>query len=579
MFFTLEIIYSARMSLAGLLTRFLDSDIFSPGPPQDLIFCSFVVSLLVGVLAPTFAATTPVPLLLSLGVTGLCYFAFVVRRGAVLEGVFGGLFALSTFSAEVPVIQGVRSNDLEILLVDPVLLAALVILAILYSSGRVQRPTRLTLLPFLFGAFVGWTGVSALVGNGPSQSVAVFFSIGRARMLALLLGVFAITTIYGFRDVMLAFLPPLAVHVAVALAEGLHGAAFGFTVLGDKTGDLIANKTLFGLSYSTGLFPGGFIGTSRALLAVLFLLAPVTAVILADRFEGKKRWWSFTLVPTTIILVFADTASGLGAFVFLLVIIMIFEVLMRFRSDGADSSLAATGVSLLSGLTFITIGQFSKDQTETSFADSSSDGSTSRQTPSAGSTEQEATPTPNGTTDGQDATPTPNGTTDGQDATPTQTELGFTDLLPSFVVENLQIRIWLVFTAVEVALNYPVFGLGGANFQLLTRELGLEFGLTAHNTFLSVLVEFGFPGFFLFMSAVGYTYYATIGLAWKQPVRREMWLMILAGLISFHAFNFWVSLYYSTTVYAIFWMVAAAVAGEYATTCTQIFDSDVSESG
>nr|WP_233265086.1 O-antigen ligase family protein [Halomarina oriensis] len=324
---------------------------------------------------------------------------------------------------------------------------------------------------------------------------------------------------------------------------------------------------MFGISYATGLFPGGFIGTSRSLLAVLFLLAPVTAVVLSDKYTGTARWWLLILLPTTLVLLLADTASGLGAFLLLLVLVGGYGLFARATPLGPSGSLVATGVSVLGGLLLLNFRRFSEDQAETSSADTPPDESSVGQTPPGEATDGRETPSPTEPTGGQGTTPSPTESTGGQETTTPPIGSGVSELLLSFVVENLGIRVWLAFTALEVALQYPLFGLGGGNFQLLTRELGLEFGLTAHNTYLSVLVEFGLPGFVLFMSAVGYTYYATLRLALEQRTDREMWMMVLAGLLTFHAFNFWVSLYHGSTVYAIFWAFAAAIAGEYAATC------------
>jgi hypothetical protein len=368
-------------------------------------------------------------------------------------------------------------------------------------------------------------------------------------MLTILLTVFVITTIYGFRHVILAYLPPFAVHVTVALAEGLRGSAFGLTVLGDKTGDVIANKTIFGLGYTTGLFPGGFFGTSRSLLAVLLLIVPVAAVIIVDRYEGTVRWWLLMLVPTTFILILADTASGLGGYLLLLGLVCGYGLLVRITSANESQSLVAAGAAVLNGFLIIIFSQFSRYRGESESTEALSD----NQDRSSGSSGGQNTPS--------------SGSSGGQGTQPDTDGSALFELLPPFLTDNLGIRVWLASTALTTALQYPLFGLGGANFELVSEELGLQYGLTPHNTYLSVLAEFGIPGFLLFLSAVGYTYYATFRLAREQSTHKEMWAMVVAGLFAFHAFNFWVSIYHSSTVYAVFWSFAAAVAGEYATEC------------
>jgi O-antigen ligase len=75
----------------------------------------------------------------------------------------------------------------------------------------------------------------------------------------------------------------------------------------------------------------------------------------------------------------------------------------------------------------------------------------------------------------------------------------------------------------EVFREHPFLGVGAGTFaQSVQREMG--FGLVAHNTFLSVLVEQGIIGFGIFL----FLLIALIGTAWKMPVlERSLWLVML----------------------------------------------------
>jgi O-antigen ligase len=67
---------------------------------------------------------------------------------------------------------------------------------------------------------------------------------------------------------------------------------------------------------------------------------------------------------------------------------------------------------------------------------------------------------------------------------------------------NSRLRLWSI--GMTAAQNHPLTGVGAGNFSLLTA--GREDFKVAHNTYIDVAAELGFPGLFAFLAVLGTTF-------------------------------------------------------------------------
>src|SRR5699024_1034623 len=122
-----------------------------------------------------------------------------------------------------------------------------------------------------------------------------------------------------------------------------------------------------------------------------------------------------------------------------------------------------------------------------------------------------------------------------------ETILSVANAVPLIDTATLPVRIREYVAAVVVGLKYPLFGLGGSNFKVVSPSYGLPKAYGVHNTILGYLAAVGIPGTVLFVVAI----LAVLIVAIKRmrnsdADERLFWAMIVCGMFGFHAVTFWI---------------------------------------
>jgi O-antigen ligase len=107
---------------------------------------------------------------------------------------------------------------------------------------------------------------------------------------------------------------------------------------------------------------------------------------------------------------------------------------------------------------------------------------------------------------------------------------------------NVRLRLWSI--GMTAAWNHPLTGVGAGNFGLLTA--GREDFVVAHNTYIEMAAELGFPGLFAFLAVLGTTFLSA-GRICRHAEHSGLRLIaqmaqgIQAGLIGYAVSAFFVS--------------------------------------
>jgi len=131
--------------------------------------------------------------------------------------------------------------------------------------------------------------------------------------------------------------------------------------------------------------------------------------------------------------------------------------------------------------------------------------------------------------------------------------------------ESASGRVNAWYEGLHMFLSHPVFGVGAGNFT--------EYNdLTAHNSFVLVLAETGFVGYFLWLAFVGYSFWMMLAVLRHKPdgiddparasawqSERRMALTLLLSLCGLFSAAFFLSRSYTVVMY----LVAAMVVGYY----------------
>ncbi|WP_323191234.1 O-antigen ligase family protein [Halostella sp. PRR32] len=126
---------------------------------------------------------------------------------------------------------------------------------------------------------------------------------------------------------------------------------------------------------------------------------------------------------------------------------------------------------------------------------------------------------------------------------------------------NLDVRLEQYEASIDIAIENPLFGLGGWNFPLRSTQYQLPEMMAVHNTVLSHLAATGIVGALLYLTAV-----VTVVVHLLQNViygkdRRGLGIALACGIIGFQAYSFWTTVHHSTTATAVYWaLCGAAVA-------------------
>ena len=527
---------------------------------QEALLLAVVLIVGLTFATPALSLMLGVPVLIFVALTGLIYGILVLVLRRVLVGSLVGFIVTSTFAANVPLasqtyvanVVGHLGPELWLAQV-PLMVAIFCIVAdgprqVLVGTARTES---------LFAAFIGWTVLSALFGATARIDVALYFSLFMVNGLAafVLLRYSIQMSILSFRSVIEVFILAVGAHSMVALVQLVHGGNFGLSRLGGGPPATISIISLgpFG-DFTIGTYVAGFTGMAFILASLIILAVPLT-LVLAIRARG---WPRLALIGAallmTAVLRVTGTDAGRGGFILAGLMLCGAYLYLNWasvrdtlsnkqttRASAAADRLVSNGLLTLATVLATVIillypSTGSGDRSVITEIDKGSGGS-------------------NGSNGG------------GASSTNPQSESIESFLhelsIPFFDLTSLGIRFQQYVGGVDLFIQYPLFGIGGANFIYYSTEYGLSQPFPIHNMYLSLLTGAGLPGFLLYIAVLG----SVLWYGWravKDHAGNElMFVGLLCGVIGYLAFGFWDILQLiKVSSFLPFWILVGAMVGE-----------------
>lgn len=511
---------------------------------EDVLRTSVFLVLSLVVAVPLIYLITDISLLILVPVAGICYALYLYRSDRMFAGVVSAFFVLLIFKANIPLIQGPGKASLNIYLVDFLAIGLLGFSAYKFAPDVTHSIShRLGKIAVGgFAVFVVWTYLSAVVGNGPSKLAATIFAIQQTRYFVVFVVSIIVVSKTDFRVGLYPLMLSISGNLLYAIAEALSGQTFGLTYLGDGTGSLLSEFAVGPWTFQAGLYASGFVRTTRQLIGLLLLLLPLLVfwTVYGSRIIAVAC--GLGIMATEFIVRFGQTDAGWMASILVLVVagtlFLISTLTSRNISFLRGSVTAVYGIGL-SGLLFL-------ERVRGWMSPSRKGEGTNNNTGGSGTGD----PTGGGS-----------GGTHSEKLGVRERIVELFSHIPLVRVDTLGIRLTQYAAAIDIALSYPLVGIGGYNFILVSGAyLPSEMGI--HNTFLAHLAATGIPG------ALAYTIsiLATLALiGWKiyysTGEERLLWGCIFSGLLGFHAYSFWVVIYGWMAPNMAFWALSGIVIG------------------
>jgi len=459
-----------------------------------------------------------VPVLLGLLTLILTTFGiYILHSGDVYRGLLVMILVLGTMRANFPFGAfpgGTLDVGPHILLVDGALLLFLAITASSWSRKHFTKPTTLLLV------FVVWCVALTLLAPGPRQDVMGWYAVhvGRYALLGLVV-------IRGVIDNHLTGREALGVigiaatgQAMVATGQIVTGPINPLSVLGSNL-QIVASIG----SIPTGPYVGGFMG-GAPLAVLLTLLWPAVIGIGVARERLRIPvllvvvWWAVLLQFTAWDAVRGALLVALG-FAFVLfgwwatgILWSRGQMLSQLRRTIGGPKVQVMLAAALVGLA-ASIQLF--------------------------------------VSSGGPIQPRYLGPETGQAWAKTVD-------IPGFSTKNLAIRIYQYVAGIDVFLQYPLTGVGGANFPFVAEAYGRA--ITMHNLYIGTLAETGIVGAILLFGAL---WVAARRLWWlAEKTDDSIMIGLLAGLGGVFAMQFFQPQYLRIVSMMSLWMVLGAVVGE-----------------
>lgn len=427
---------------------------------------------------------------------------------------------------------------------------ALVGLLVVYTWHGWRPRTYFSQTHLAFGGFVLWSVVSAPFAVGPYPGFAFQFGLYVLQAWA----IFAVVSwlAESGRLSLAAAAVTLAVvvvgHTVVGLAEFIEGISFGATGT-IEIAAVVSRLSLGPLgTYPVGPYVSGFVGSS-ALGSLLPMIAPLVFV-LAVRARGVRRVvWATSWLLCAFVLRMTGWDTGRGAFL-LGTAVVIIGLVWRYRTaDAVSVSPVRTASTAFTAL----LAVFGVAITLLPSADAGSPArvaSVSTRVPTdeawaplaeiIGHVLAASIARPVGAVVGRARAANET----GRQAVNTSVEYGPKYLSPERVVSTIEslsiplfdlsglaIRVRQVVAGIDLFLQHPVVGIGGANFYFVADAFGLP-QLWLHNVYVALLATTGLPGVLFYLVALGF-----VGAAGRRLLARANghqngdWLLAL-GLVA-----------------------------------------------
>ena len=465
---------------------------------------ALLLTALLAVCVPVVATTSGLPTPLLVVVAGLCYLAVVFATGHGFAGLASATIVLTLFDIAVTVVDGPAIASLDVVAADVVAVPLLAVLLYEYLDDRPSVGLNgRSITAFGLLAFVVWAFVAGLVANGGSSGAGVMYAVEQLRNLVVFAVAALIVRRSDVRCVLYPFLIAVAGNLLVSFAQLANGGMLGFPFLGEPPDRYLRSFVLGSYEIATGFYAGGFVGHGRELVMVLLLALPLAIAVAV-----RRAWLSPFVVVAAVAAVLpirvADTDAGWATLILLAIgfgtcfTVWLLFAAKRRYSLGAAAFASAVALAVWGVIARVLL-----------FVLQSGDGDTS-----------------------------------------------------IFRTDTLAVRIEEYITAFQVAFKYPLFGIGGKNFYLLSERYGLPADLGVHNTILSNLAATGFVGGGLYLLAVLTVAFVALRLiVGTTGTERLLWVAMLSAMATFHAYSSWMAAYHWTVGNAAFWLLAGATIG------------------
>jgi O-antigen ligase len=468
------------------------------------IWTSLLLTVLLVVCVPVVAAILDIPTAILVVVAALCYLAVVVATGRAFEGLTSAVFVLTLFDIAVTLVEGPGIATVDVVAVDVIAIPLLLVLLYeAFDDGFSVRFEARTIAVFGFIAFVFWTFAAGIVANGVSGAAALMFAIEQLRYLV----VFVVTLLIVRRTNAWCAVYPFVIaaggNLLVSLAQIANGGMLGFPFLGEPPDRYLGSFTFLGTEIATGFYAGGFVGHGRELAMVLFMFIPLVVVVSLRHSWPQVGLAGVAVAASVLSIRVADTDAGWATLILLGVLFgtSLFVVLL-IRVKRRYSTMATVPVLGVMSVFWMLLVRLIWAAFE------SSDG------------------------------------------------------IPLLRTSSLGIRIDEYVAAVNVAIQYPLFGIGGNNFYLVSERYVQRPNLGVHNTFLSHLAATGFVGLFFYLLAVLAALYLAARLAVSATGNeRLLWIGMFCAMIAFHAYSSWMAAYHWTVGNSAFWLLCGVTVG------------------
>jgi hypothetical protein len=436
---------------------------------------------------------------------GLCYLAVVLAAKRVFEGITSAVFVLALFDITITLVEGPGIATIDIVAVDVVAVPLLFVL--LYESLSDQVSFRFdwsAVAVVGFVAFVCWTFAAGVVANGVSAVAPMLFATEQLRYLVL----FVVTALIVQRTSAWCAIYPFVIasigNLLVSLAQIANGGMLGFPFLGEPPDRFLGAFVLGGFEIATGFHAGGFVGHGRELAMVLLMCIPLVLVV-SLRHSWMHTFFAALIVVASILSIrVADTDAGWATLILLGAVFgayVLADLIGTMRARYPRIA-AVSVLGCACGMAFVLAR-----------------GGLAVVRSASGS-------------------------------------------IPLLRTDTLQSRIRGYVAAVEIALDHPLFGLGGKNFYLVSEQYGLWEDLGIHNTFLSHLAATGFVGLFFYLVSVLAVLFIALRLAHETSGNeRLLWVATVCAMVGFHAYSSWMMAYHWTVGNSAFWLLAGTTVG------------------
>jgi len=538
---------------------------------RELLFLAIVLIVGLTFLTPIAELLLEIPVLVTVVVIGLIYGIIAVLLRRLVSSFVVGLIVTSTYFANIPLasttylesLPGGIGPQLWLFQIPLVLLLGFALLNYREFLIGVNRSE------VFFAGFICWTILSALFGATKQVDTALYFSLfmGEGMVTFALLRYVVQIQKVSFRTIAQVFVGTVLAHSIVGVAQFLHGGNFGLTRLGEAgpAAPAIAKISLEPIgTFHTGAYIAGFTEMSFNLGSLIILAVPI-AITLAVAKSGRSR---IGLIISVLVMIGVlrvgggDAARGglILSLLFLfcgLVIIYQKDIYNHLRPSVNFSrripSIKTILVNLVATIGAMCFLLYPSSNSGSTTTYPTGDGGISTPTGDGG------TSTPTG--DGGTSTPTGNG--GGLTFEEIQKLLDSLSI-PYFDLSNLGIRLQQYIAGIDLFFQYPLFGIGGANFMYYSQEYGLPRGMPLHNIYIALLAETGLPGFVLYMLIL----VSVIWCGWKTMNHRTnnqlLILGMICGIVAYLAFGFWDHLQLDRpTSFIPFWVLSGAIIGMY----------------